>query len=291
MSPLETLELIRKYERNSGELLKEALSLPRYYNHSDFEILRRPDAFYLPAMNATARINWAGSFFAGLCSHFKLRMTDEGPDVPMFLVTIADKAHLLSAQSAKVNFGSIRRKLSGALQGLTYVGMIEPAYFNAIYDESGRKIKDVVSWHGHFLVWDIDRKGLHQWRRKIQARIEPVCADRCAVHIKEVTPNRFGHIVWYVNKSPRTEYSIGRRSVTDQIGRPRYKANSRPLRPGHRVQLFRMMRGVTLPELAMAGGDGRKLLPRIKYVAKKAGGRKRRRYWRGSLGDHRMVTP
>jgi hypothetical protein len=30
--------------------------------------------------------------------------------------------------------------------------MIEPGYYNTIYNQAGEKQKNVVSWHGHFLV-------------------------------------------------------------------------------------------------------------------------------------------
>jgi hypothetical protein len=273
MSPLETFELVDRNERDNGVLLEKALSLPRYYNCVDLAVLRHADAFHLPAMNATARINWTRSWFCGFSSYFKLGMEDEGPDAPMFLVMIADKANLTSAECQSVDLKAIRRKLGGALQGLTCVGMIEPEYYNATYDEQGQKRKDVVSWHGRYLVWDIDRKGLDQWKRKVQRRTK----NRCAIHIDKVTPERFGHIVWYINKSPRTEYSMGRRWATDARGRPLYKAKSRRLRPGHHVQLFNALRDVTLPELSMAFGDARALLRRIKYVAQMAGGRKYRR--------------
>jgi hypothetical protein len=89
----------------------------------------------------------------------------------------------------------------------------------------------------------------------------------CAVHPKTIKPDQFGHRLWYINKSPRREYSIGKRREPDGNGLPRYKRNSRRLRPGHRVELFHLMRDMRLSELAMAGGAGRELLRQIKYQA------------------------
>jgi hypothetical protein len=71
-----------------------------------------------------------------------------------------------------------------------------------------------------------------------------------------------------MNKSPCKEYSIGKRRECDKkTGRDKFKQNSRKIRPGNRVKLFHLMRDMYLDKLAMAGGEGRELLRRIKYEA------------------------
>ncbi len=269
MNLAETLSLVSKKETANGLLLEQALSLRRYRHRSSCEILQASDAFYLPAVNAKARIKWTTACLREMYEHFDIGKDDEGLEGqgPIFLVTIADKSHVTNAQAKNINFQAIRRKLSGAMRMLSYIGMIEPGYFNVIYDENCRTIKDRVSWHGHFLVWGTNRRKLNRWRRKIETRIGRVIQHRCAIHIKRVSLDQFGHRLWYINKSPCTEYSIGKRREPTEDGSPRYKQNSRPLRPGHRVRLFQMLRDVTLPELAMAGGGGREILRRTKYVA------------------------
>jgi hypothetical protein len=64
------------------------------------------------------------------------------------------------------------------------------------------------------------------------------------------------------------EYSIGKRRECDKkTWAVRFKQNSRKIRPGNQVKLFHLMRGIYLDQLAMAGGEGRELLRRIKYKA------------------------
>ena len=88
------------------------------------------------------------------------------------------------------------------------------------------------------------------------------------MHKKKITPDQFGYKLWYIVKSPRTEYSIGRRRNPDKsTGNTRFKQNSRNIRPGHQVKLFNLMRDMYLDQLAMAGGGGRQLLQQIKYEA------------------------
>lgn len=162
----------------------------------------------------------------------------------------------------------IKRKLGAGLRGLSYVGMVEPGYYNVIYDKIGKQRKNVVSWHGHFLVWGVSEKQLANHLAKIKSRFTPIMPGLCAVHKKIIPRDQFGYKLWYVLKSPCKEYSIGKRRERDQETRAnKFKQNSRKLRPGHRVKLFYFMRNMYLDELSMAGGEGCELLRRIKYEA------------------------
>ena len=54
----ETLELLRMKEKQSGSLLKDALSLQRNYSNSSFSLPDNSDAFSLLAVNSKAGIKW-----------------------------------------------------------------------------------------------------------------------------------------------------------------------------------------------------------------------------------------
>jgi hypothetical protein len=115
------------------------------------------------------------------------------------------------------------------------------------------------------LVWGISRKDLKKHLAKAKPRFTPLMPGLCAVHQKAIELGQFGYKLWYIIKSPCKEYSIGKRSKTDRNGHPRYKQNSRELRPGHCVKLFYLMRDIYLDQLTMAGGEGCKLRQIIKY--------------------------
>jgi hypothetical protein len=146
------LKLLRIKEKKSGSLLNDALSLKRYRERSDIQILRPSEAFYLPAVNSRARIKWGAVFIQETFKFFRVADDKNGPIEPVFLVTIADKSHLTTAQPQQINLSQIRRKIGAGLMGLSYIGMIEPGYYNVLYDEFGNQRKNVISWHGHFLV-------------------------------------------------------------------------------------------------------------------------------------------
>ncbi len=58
----QTLYLVSEKEKANGLLLKSALSLKRHRERSYQTILRRSEAFYLPAVNTKARIKWGRVF-------------------------------------------------------------------------------------------------------------------------------------------------------------------------------------------------------------------------------------
>jgi hypothetical protein len=162
----EILQLLRIKERESGYLLENALSLKRYREKTNTQILRPSEVFFLPAVNAKARINWGTVFIQEIFQFFGITADEDGPHEPIFLVTIADKSHVTSHQPQQINLIRIKRKLGAGLRGLSYIGMIEPGYYNVVYDELGNKGKNLVSWHGHFLVWGVPRSSLQNtWKK------------------------------------------------------------------------------------------------------------------------------
>ena len=201
----DTLAILRTKERETGRLLENALSSNRYGHNSNFEILRSADAYYLPAVNRKARIKWGTTFIREIFDFFGIGNDKDGPTYPFFLVTIADKSHLTTDQPQQINLSQIRRKLGAGLMGLSYIGMIEPGYYNVIYEKFGNQRKNVISWHGHFLVWGITKKQLARHLAKIKPRFKPTMPGLCAVHKKLFPLDQFGYKLWYILKAPRKE--------------------------------------------------------------------------------------
>jgi hypothetical protein len=130
MTLCETLELLRDKENCSGRLLENALSLKRYRQNSNGQILQSSDAYYLPAVNSRARTKWGTIFIEEIFHFFDIADDEHDPIESIFLVTIADKSHLITEQSQQINLARIKRKLGAGLKGLSYIGMIEPGYYN-----------------------------------------------------------------------------------------------------------------------------------------------------------------
>jgi hypothetical protein len=115
---------------------------------------------------------------------------------------------------------------------------------------------------------NLRKEQLQQHLKRIKSRFTPIMPGRCAVHCKTVESGQLGYKLWYIIKSPCKEYSIGKRRECDErTGAAKFKQNCRKLRPGNRIKLFHLMRGMYLAKLAMGGGDGCELLRKIKYEA------------------------
>jgi hypothetical protein len=135
---------------------------------------------------AKPRIKWGGEFIRQVYQFFGLKDGDDSPIEPIFLVTLADKSGLTTDQAQHIYLSRIKRKLAAGMVGLSYIGMIEPGYYNNIYNQTGEKRRNVISWHGHFLVWDISRKELNRHLNKIKPRFTPIMPGLCAVHKKRI---------------------------------------------------------------------------------------------------------
>jgi hypothetical protein len=92
--------------------------------------------------------------------NFGLADDENGLNKSFLLVTIADKSHVTTDHPQPLNLSRMKRRLGAGLMGLSYIGMIEPGYYNVIYDEFGNQWKNVVSWHGHLLVWGVTEEQL-----------------------------------------------------------------------------------------------------------------------------------
>jgi hypothetical protein len=264
MNRSKALALLSECERKEGDRLHDALLRGRHYNEQDLGMLRSAEAAYLPAVNPKARIKWGTEFIEAIDD--SLDLNAESDRRTLFHVTIADREHILHDAAGHALLKAIKRKLSGVLAGLSYVGMIEPGYYNAIYDDAGEVIRDVVSWHAHVVVWGKSRQQLRRLFETRSPKLAPVAPHMDAIRIKKVPRKRQGRVLCYVVKSPRREYSVGKR-LHPKPGKSPYKHNGRPLRQGHRVKLFHMLADIRLDELAMAGGDGSELMQTIKYKA------------------------
>jgi hypothetical protein len=184
--------------------------------------------------------------------------------LPIFFVTVADKSLITTAEPRTIDVELFKRKLAGRLRGLNYIGMIEPAYYYNAFDTVGHQTPPLVSWHGHFLVWGISRKRLSRKIKELNSKLEAVMLDFAAAHWKRVERGKFGKKICYFAKSPCKEYSIGKYAEAGKDGEPRYKHNSREIRPGTRVKLFHLLEPMYLDHLSMAGGEGVAILQRVK---------------------------
>lgn len=250
-------------------MLTKALPLKRFQQKRlNRDVLEASGAFCLPAVNPYARIKWGRIFIREVFRFFDMSDDQMHPHELAYFVTLVDGDLVTTAAPQKINVQGIRRKLGGRLRGINYIGMIEPAYYGNVFGIHGDGIKDLVSWHGHFLVWGLDQRKIADHVKGINCRCHGIMPYLDAAHQKQIEYGQFGYKLWYIVKSPCKEYSIGKLSKPDKrTGATKFRHNKRDIRPGTRVKLFYLMRPLYLDQLAMAGGKGRALLNCIKTAA------------------------
>jgi hypothetical protein len=257
----ETLKYFRLQERQSGQLLLDAVCRDK---KKKYDMLISANSLYLPAVNTKARIQWGTSLIREVFEFFDVPDTESDPEIPVFLVTLADKSLITTAEPQTIDVELFKRKLGGRLRGLNYIGMIEPGYYYNAFDEESEKTPPFVSWHGHFLVWGIRRNRLSRIIKKLNTKLEAVMPNFAAAHWKQVEIGKFGKKICYLAKSPCKEYSVGKYNKARDNGDPHYKHNRRDIRPGTRVKLFHLMESLYLDKLTMAGGEGVAIVDRVK---------------------------
>jgi hypothetical protein len=133
----------------------------------------------------------------------------------------------------------------------------------------------------HAICWGEDRE---QMRRRFarlnqQEVYRSIMPGQRGVHQKEI-PRKFlidsnrtflADKVRYMLKSPCKAYRIYHSSGSGTEGGVSFRQIKSDLRPGDHIDLFYLMKGLYLDELAVGGGEGSDMLRRIKRAARRAG--------------------
>lgn len=172
---------------------------------------------------------------------------------------------------------SISPILRKGLNGLSYIGMIEPGLYINVSVEPTRK--QGVSWHSHLIVWGCSRDEL---RARFQAlnkrldRYQPIAKGLVGAHYKPIpaglTKHGRPHLAdkfRYTLKSPKDSYHVFWARHPKSGNRRVLRHKGRKLRPGERLRLFHALKYHYLDQLSMAGGEGKEILRRAKICALK----------------------
>jgi hypothetical protein len=160
--------------------------------------------------------------------------------------------------------------------------MIEPDLYVNIAPGTRWSGKRAVSWHVHAFCWGEDREQMRKRfarlnRHQVYRSIMP---GRRGAHQKEIPAkfltdsNRtfFADKIRYMLKSPCKAYRIYHAKNGSGTGdETSFRQIKSDLRPGDHIDLFHLMKGLYLDDLAVAGGEGTQVLKRIKKAACSAG--------------------
>jgi hypothetical protein len=263
---------LRKQELQTGSKLQSAIEEARIppAQRARHKQLVALDRRYLSAVSATGRIKWAQVLCAEFSEFFELGPAKSEPDQPMFLVTLCDRRCCTSHQEREIHIPGFIRLLRRGLRGLSYLGMLEPAYYVNICQGAHLSGKRVVSWHVHVICWGISPGEIKRIQRlNATAAYLPIVDGLAGAHQKRIPKGQLADKFRYILKSPRKAYRLYRveRVTPDGEIVLQFKQRTSDLRPGERLTLLQLMQDMYLDQLALAGGEGAAILRRAKRRA------------------------
>jgi hypothetical protein len=189
----------------------------------------------------------------------------------MFLVTLCDRRCCTSHQEKHVNIVRFIRILRRGLRGLSYVGMLEPAYYVNVCEGTHVHGNRMVSWHLHLIAWGEARKKLRERIDRLNDKrvLLPIADGLAAAHRKRISKGKLASKIAYVLKAPKKAYRLFKREFMTSDGEVIYKFKQKKndFRPGARLSVFRLMQEMYLDQLAVAGGEGTDILRRVRRHA------------------------
>jgi hypothetical protein len=263
---------LKKQELITGSKVRSAIETARGLSLRERRYLLQaansnPD--YLSAVNPDARITWGKLVCQEFSDHFHLGLDKPEPKRRIFLVTLCDRRCCTSHQEKEIDISRFIRILRRGLRGLSYVGMLEPAYYVNLCDGTHVHGKRTVSWHLHLIAWGERRKSLKNridWLNDHKILL-PIADGLACAHQKRISKGRLASKIAYVLKAPKKAYRLYKWDTITPDGENtrKFKQWKDDLRPGERLTLFRLMQDMYLDELAVAGGEGADILRRMKH--------------------------
>jgi hypothetical protein len=260
-----------KQELKTGRKLRSAIEAARGFSLRERRYLLRLVNFTsedLRAANPKARIRWGKLLCEEFSDHFHVGRNKPEPDQPMFLITLCDRRCCTSHLEKNIDVPNLIQTLRRGLRGLSYLGMLEPAYYVNVCPGTHVHGKRMVSWHLHLIAWGEARKKLRKRIDRLNKRriLLPIADGLAAAHQKRISKGKVADKIAYVLKSPRKAYRLFKRELITADGEAicTFRQKKDDFRPGERLTVFRLMQDMYLDQLAVAGGEGVDILRRVK---------------------------
>jgi hypothetical protein len=181
---------------------------------------------------------------------------------------LCDRRCCTSHDAKNIDIPGFIRLLRRGLRGLSYLGMVEPAYYVNVCEGARIHGKRMVSWHVHLLAWGESRSAIKTRIASLNKEgiLLPIADGLAAAHQKRISKGQLASKVCYMLKGPRKAYRLYKWEQVTADGEIifRFRQKKDDLRPGERLTLLRLMEDMYLDQLALAGGEGAEILRRVK---------------------------
>ena len=230
----------------------------------DRQIIRPSEASELNAANPYARILLGNALWTEFSKFFDLSESQPIPKAPLYWLTAVDLGCMTALDATNINVGGMIRHLRFGLEGLSYIGMLDPGLFANIQPGTAYPHRTGVNWHLHLYAWGEEPKLMKRRIKRLNKLIDnyrpivPRDGGGVGADCRRVTEENVARRFWYMCKTPRKAYRIDVMTRTDPEGKIEvgYETHKGLLRPGQHVTLFHLLKNLGLDDLTVAGGDG-----------------------------------
>lgn len=239
-------------ERLAIRNLQEAFEVARNgssVSAFDRQIIRPSEANDLNAANPSARVLVGNALWSEFSDFFDLSDSHPIPEVPVFWLTLVDHECMSRLEDQDIDTPAFISRLRHGLQGLSYIGMMDPGLYANIQPGTSYPEKTGINWHLHLFAWGEDRKGIKARAKglnELQDNYRPIIYGRQGFNWSQITEDNITRRFRYMWKTPRAAYRIG----------PTFIHRKSKLRPGQRITLFHLLKNLWLDDLLIAGGEG-----------------------------------
>jgi hypothetical protein len=261
---------LRKQELATGSKLRSAIEGARnqslFRRSLDLQLLD-DDPRWMSAVSPGARVRWGELVCQEFSDHFHLGPDNPEPDQRIFLLTLCDRRCCTSHEAKEIDIRGFIQRLRRGLRGLSYLGLIEPAYYVNVCEGARIHGKRLVSWHLHLIAWGISPREMKKRIERLnQGILLPIADGLPAAHQKRISKGKLASKVCYILKAPKKAYRLYKWDTITPDGEiiPKFKQWKDDLRPGERFTLFRLLQDMYLDQLALGGGEGAEILRRVK---------------------------
>jgi hypothetical protein len=278
---------LRAQQRLALRKLEEAFETARNrcsIAQRDRQIIRPSEADELNAANPCARVLLGNALWSELSEFFGLSESQPIPEVPMFWLSVADIGCMTALDATDINVSAFVHHLRTGLEGLSYIGLVDPALDVDIQPGTNYPERTGVNWHLHLFAWGEEPKAMKLRVKRMNKKLDnyrpivPRDEGGVGFESRRVTEENMERRFRYMCKTPRKAYRIGVKKRTDPEGNIEFsfQSNKSLLRPGERITLFHLLKQLSLPDLVVAGGEGVSIRRRALRQLARASGQHRR---------------
>jgi len=270
--------MVRRAKKKGREAIRSLQALEKFQRDQDarlrqYRVSRKPNVsiairemLELRSSSDLNSVNLISRIQVGICISEKLRSNFQAHGVEeAYFVTLISGMHGVRASDRNGHVVAAQKAwIASILEGFSYVGMIEPAYYPAVsFVPPGNQ--DWISWHAHIIVWDTSAAALKALKEIVNGSEDSFRPGGKVFHYRKAPPSGIEAEVAYMCKSPRSEhytYPV-KRMILDPTTRKRtstptgtFKQNKRQLRTGKLVIVLSALEDKSIEDLCVSGGAG-----------------------------------